>query len=191
MVRGGVQYYVAPDGRGTVDDVSRKLRDGCPSYYNESDYQFYQAVESLERAAGSCDAEERDRLAKEALELLSRVPETADLLSVCQRFEDIRYGWAENVMCGRGVLRLHRGSMVSVWRDVVEVHAREVGAMTELHRCMWKVATIVGEVGGFLSVGARIGNGHRSWKRVGVCCWLMGRLCDVVTGSTRPWWSCL
>lgn len=87
----GVQYYVAPDGRGTVDDVSRKLRDGCPSYYNESDYQFYQAVECLEKAAGTSDAEERDRLAKEALDLLSRVPETADLLSVCQRFEGIRY----------------------------------------------------------------------------------------------------
>jgi len=96
MVRVGVQYYVAPDGRGTVDDVSRKLRDGCPSYYNESDYQFYQAVESLERAAGTSDLDERDRLAKEALELLGQVPETADLLSVCQRFEDIRYVWAES-----------------------------------------------------------------------------------------------
>lgn len=103
MVLVGVQYYVAPDGRGTVDDVSRKLRDGCPSYYNESDYQFYQAVESLERAAGSSDAEERDRLAKEALDLLSRVPETADLLSVCQRFEDIRYGWGVGFLVLDGI----------------------------------------------------------------------------------------
>lgn len=111
MARCGVQYYVAPDGRGTVDDVSRKLRDGCPSYYNESDYQFYQAVESLERAAGSSDAEERDRLAKEALELLSRVPETADLLSVCQRFEDIRWGSSQNgAFCVRVIDVLERES---------------------------------------------------------------------------------
>ena len=81
-----------------MDDVSRKLRDGCPSYYNESDYQFYQAVESLERAAATSDAEERERLAKEALELLSRVPETADLLSVCQRFEDIRWASSQSAV---------------------------------------------------------------------------------------------
>lgn len=85
-----LQYYVAPDGRGTVDDISIKLREGCPSYYNESDYKFYQAVECLERAAGTSDSDDRDRLARDALELLGRVPETADLLSVCQRFEDIR-----------------------------------------------------------------------------------------------------
>lgn len=91
LVAALMKYYVAPDGRGTVDDVSRKLRDGCPSYYNESDYQFYQAVESLERAASTSDSEERDRLARDALDLLSRVPETADLLCVCQRFEDIRF----------------------------------------------------------------------------------------------------
>lgn len=94
-----------------MDDVSRKLRDGCPSYYNESDYQFYQAVESLERAAGTSDAEERDRLAKEALELLSRVPETADLLSVCQRFEDIRWASSQNgAICMRVIGVLERES---------------------------------------------------------------------------------
>lgn len=82
---------MAPTGKGTVDDISMKLREGCPSYYNESDHKFYQAVESLERAATTSDAEQKDRLAKEALELLSEVPETADLLSICQRFEDIGY----------------------------------------------------------------------------------------------------
>ncbi len=85
-----LQYHVAPNGRGTVDDISMKLREGCPSYYNESDYKFYQAVECLERAASTSDSEERERLAREALELLNKVPETADLLSVCKRFEDIR-----------------------------------------------------------------------------------------------------
>jgi nuclear pore complex protein Nup155 len=73
-----------------VDDISIKLREGCPSYYNESDYMFYQAVECLERAASVQDLEERDSLAAEALDRLGRVPETADLLSVCQRFEEIR-----------------------------------------------------------------------------------------------------
>ncbi|KAL2622102.1 hypothetical protein R1flu_002307 [Riccia fluitans] len=91
LVAALMEYYVAPDGRGTVDDISIKLREGCPSYYNESDYMFYQAVECLERAASVHDTEERENLAREALELLGKVPETADLLSVCQRFEDIMY----------------------------------------------------------------------------------------------------
>lgn len=85
-----LQYYVTPDGRGTVDDISVRLREGCPSYYNESDYMFYQAVECIERAAAVQDLVERDNLASEALDILGRVPETADLLSVCQRFEEIR-----------------------------------------------------------------------------------------------------
>ncbi|CAM6093107.1 unnamed protein product [Calypogeia fissa] len=91
LVAGLMEYYVTPDGRGTVDDISIKLREGCPSYYNESDYMFYQAVECLERAAAVPDLAERENLASEALDLLGRVPETADLLSVCQRFEEIRY----------------------------------------------------------------------------------------------------
>ncbi|KAG6548318.1 hypothetical protein Mapa_010184 [Marchantia paleacea] len=91
LVAALMEYYVAPDGRGTVDDISIKLREGCPSYYNESDYMFYQAVECLERAASVQDTEERENLAREALDLLGKVPETADLLSVCQRFEDIMF----------------------------------------------------------------------------------------------------
>ncbi|KAL3691956.1 hypothetical protein R1sor_005607 [Riccia sorocarpa] len=91
LVAALMEYYVAPDGRGTVDDISVKLREGCPSYYNESDYMFYQAVECLERAASVPDTDERENLAREALELLGKVPETADLLSVCQRFEDIMF----------------------------------------------------------------------------------------------------
>jgi nuclear pore complex protein Nup155 len=85
-----LQYYIGPDGRGTVDDISVKLREGCPSYYNESDYRFFQAVECLERAVVTMDSEEKERLAKEALDLLVKVPETADLLTVCKRFEDLR-----------------------------------------------------------------------------------------------------
>lgn len=86
-----VQYYTGPDGRGTVDDISNKLRDGCPSYYKESDYKFYLAVECLERAAGTSDSVEREHLAREAFNNLSRIPESADLHTVCKRFEDLRF----------------------------------------------------------------------------------------------------
>lgn len=91
LVAALMEYYVGLDGQGTVDDISIKLRDGCPSFYQETDYTFYQAVESLKKARESVDAEQRERLAREALTLLGKVPESADLLSVCQRFEEIRF----------------------------------------------------------------------------------------------------
>ncbi|XP_057415824.1 nuclear pore complex protein NUP155 [Lotus japonicus] len=92
-----MEYYTGPDGRGTVDDISRRLREGCPSYYKESDYKFFLSVEALERAAVTVDAEEKENLAREALNSLSKVPESADLRTVCKRFEDLRF--YEAVVC--------------------------------------------------------------------------------------------
>ena len=86
-----LQYYTGPDGRGTVDDISGRLRDGCPSYFKESDYKFYLAVERLERAAVTSDAEERENLAREAFNYLNKVPESADLQTVCKHFADLRF----------------------------------------------------------------------------------------------------
>ncbi|CAL0312408.1 unnamed protein product [Lupinus luteus] len=86
-----MEYYTGPDGRGTVDDISRRLREGCPSYYKESDYKFFLAVEALERAAVTIDAEEKENLAREAFISLSKVPESTDLRTVCKRFEDLRF----------------------------------------------------------------------------------------------------
>lgn len=86
-----MEYYTGPDGRGTVDDISGRLREGCPSYYKESDYKFYLAVECLERAAITHDNDEKENLAREAFNLLSKVPESADLRTVCKRFEDLRF----------------------------------------------------------------------------------------------------
>lgn len=86
-----MEYYLGPDGRGTVDDISGKLRECCPSYYKESDYKFYLAVEYLERAASTSDPEEKESVAREAFNALSKVPESADLRTVCKRFEDLRF----------------------------------------------------------------------------------------------------
>ncbi|CAL9215054.1 unnamed protein product [Arabidopsis halleri] len=72
------------DGRGTVDYISPRLREGCPSYFKESDYKFYLAVERLERAALTFDAEEKENVAREAFSFLSKVPGSADLQ---KRFE--------------------------------------------------------------------------------------------------------
>lgn len=84
------QYYTGSDGRGTVDDISGRLREGCPSYFKESDYKFFLAVERLERAALTSDAEEKENVAREAFSFLSKVPGSADLRTVCKRFEDLR-----------------------------------------------------------------------------------------------------
>ncbi|XP_022873884.1 nuclear pore complex protein NUP155 isoform X2 [Olea europaea var. sylvestris] len=86
-----MEYYTGPDGRGTVDDISGRLRVGCPSYYKESDYKFYLAVECLEKAAATSDIEERESLARDAFTNLSSVPESVDLQTVCKRFEDLRF----------------------------------------------------------------------------------------------------
>lgn len=86
-----LQYYTGPDGRGTVDDISGRLRDRCPSYFKEADYRFYLAVECLERAAASSDTEDGQNLAREAFNYLSKVPESADLQTVCKRFADLRF----------------------------------------------------------------------------------------------------
>ncbi|KAJ0677749.1 putative nucleoporin, nucleoporin, nucleoporin, subdomain 1 [Helianthus annuus] len=80
-----------PDGRGTVDDISGRLREGCRSFYKESDYKFYLAVECLERAAAATNNDDRETLAREAFSKLSGVPESADLQAVCKRFEDLRF----------------------------------------------------------------------------------------------------
>ncbi|XP_010271356.1 PREDICTED: nuclear pore complex protein NUP155 [Nelumbo nucifera] len=86
-----MEYYTGPDGRGTVDDISGRLREGCPSYYKESDYKFYLAVECLEKAAVTADTEERESLAREAFNCLTKIPESADLTIICKRFEDLRF----------------------------------------------------------------------------------------------------
>ncbi|XP_022733067.1 nuclear pore complex protein NUP155-like isoform X2 [Durio zibethinus] len=86
-----MEYYTGPDGRGTVDDISGKLREGCPSYFKESDYKFFLAVECLERAAVTPDPDVKENLAREAFNFLSKVPESADLRTVCKRFEDLRF----------------------------------------------------------------------------------------------------
>lgn len=91
LVSALMEYYTGPDGRGTVDDISGRLREGCPSFYKESDYKFYLAVESLERAASASNNDERETLARDAFSKLSGVPESADLQTVCKRFEDLRF----------------------------------------------------------------------------------------------------
>ncbi|XP_044489198.1 nuclear pore complex protein NUP155 [Mangifera indica] len=85
-----MEYYTGPDGRGTVDEISARLREGCPSYFKESDYKFFLAVECLERAATTSDSE-KENLAREAFNFLSKIPESADLRTVCKRFEDLRF----------------------------------------------------------------------------------------------------
>lgn len=91
LISGLMECYTGPDGRGTVDDISGKLREGCPSYYKEADYKFYLAVEYLERASVSADAEDKEKLAREAFNFLTKIPEAADLRTICKRFEDLRF----------------------------------------------------------------------------------------------------
>lgn len=47
-------------------------------------------MELLERAAVTPDPGEKENLARESFNFLSKVPESADLQTVCRRFEDLR-----------------------------------------------------------------------------------------------------
>lgn len=85
-----MQYYIGPEGKGTVDEISTKLREGCPSYFNESDYKYYLAVECLEKASMITNHDERDTLARDAFNLLTKIPDSADLSAICKRFENLR-----------------------------------------------------------------------------------------------------
>lgn len=91
LISGLMEYYTGTDGRGTVDEVSAKLREGCPSYFNESDYKYFLAVECLEKASMTHKADERENLARAAFNHLTKVSESADLRTVCKRFEDLRF----------------------------------------------------------------------------------------------------
>ncbi|XP_020576719.1 nuclear pore complex protein NUP155 isoform X2 [Phalaenopsis equestris] len=91
LISGLMEYYTGNDYSGTVDEISAKLRDGCPSYFNESDYKYFLAVECLERAAMTLKADERENLARAAFNHLTKVPESVDLRAVCKRFEDLRF----------------------------------------------------------------------------------------------------
>ncbi|KAL6867408.1 hypothetical protein ACP4OV_015432 [Aristida adscensionis] len=86
-----MEYYIGPEGRGTVDEISTKLREGCPSYFNESDYKYYLAVECLERASTTNNHDEREILARDAFNLLTKIPDSADLSAICKRFENLRF----------------------------------------------------------------------------------------------------
>lgn len=52
---------------------------------------FYQAVENLQRAAGTGDPVEQRAVAQDALRQLAQVPDTLDLAPVCRRFEALRW----------------------------------------------------------------------------------------------------
>ncbi|XP_010501467.1 PREDICTED: nuclear pore complex protein NUP155-like [Camelina sativa] len=97
LISAVMEYYTGSDGRGTVDDISGRLREGCPSYFKESDYKFFLAVERLERAALTSDTEEKENVAREAFSFLSKIPGSADLRTVCKRFEELRF--YEAVVC--------------------------------------------------------------------------------------------
>eukprot|EP00850_Spirogloea_muscicola_P013590 SM000093S24401 [mRNA] locus=s93:175800:183708:+ [translate_table: standard] len=86
-----MQYYVG-EGEG-LEEMIEQLREGCPSYFNDADRTFFRATELLQRAstAAAADPAEARQLAGQALRLLESVPESADLLSLCPRFEDLRY----------------------------------------------------------------------------------------------------
>ncbi|WJX54374.1 hypothetical protein P8452_40263 [Trifolium repens] len=127
-----MEYYTGTDGRGTVDDISKRLREGCPSYYKESDYKFFLAVEALERAAVTIDDEEKETLAREALNSLSKVPESADLRTVCKRFEDLRF--YEAVVC----LPLQKAQAIDpagdAYNDEIDATVREQ-ALAQREQC--------------------------------------------------------
>lgn len=76
-----------------MDEISENLKEGCPSYYKESNYHYFLAVEYLEKASVTMNAVEKESLARDAFKLLIKSPEYADLahlVTICKRFADLR-----------------------------------------------------------------------------------------------------
>ncbi|RCV45832.1 hypothetical protein SETIT_9G485300v2 [Setaria italica] len=71
--------------------ISALMEGGLPYYFNESDYKYYLAVECLERASMTNNPDERDILARDAFNLLTKIPDSADLSAICKRFENLRF----------------------------------------------------------------------------------------------------
>ena len=75
-----------------MEEMSAALREGCPSFFSETDFIFYGGVRRLEKAkeAGAKGrVADRDRMGQEALATLSRVPEARELLGTIRDFEEI------------------------------------------------------------------------------------------------------
>ncbi|KAJ3674127.1 hypothetical protein LUZ60_006119 [Juncus effusus] len=86
-----MEYYVGPERTGSLDDISAKLREGCPSYFNESDLDFFLAVEHLEKAKSANRPEEKHKAAKDAFSFVKKVPDSVHLGNLCKRFEAVRF----------------------------------------------------------------------------------------------------
>lgn len=52
-------------------------------------------MECLERASVAVNSDEREKLARDAFNYLTKIPESADLRAVCKRFEDLRLVFLE------------------------------------------------------------------------------------------------
>ncbi|KAJ4820016.1 Nuclear pore complex protein Nup155 [Rhynchospora pubera] len=86
-----MEYYVGPERSSSLDDISTKLREGCPSYFNQAEHNFFMAVDKLERASLTNRPDERQKLAKDAFEVVKIIPDSVDLASLCKRFENLRF----------------------------------------------------------------------------------------------------
>ncbi|XP_046396467.1 nuclear pore complex protein Nup154-like isoform X2 [Ischnura elegans] len=84
--------------RASVDAISSKLRDVCPSLYRQEDAACSKANEVLLNAIAQVDKEKRDRMLQQALELCEGVCPHIDLPSVSRRFAAAHFP--------KGVLRL-------------------------------------------------------------------------------------
>ena len=64
-----MEYYIGPNDKRTVDDISARLWEGLLGYYKETDHKLYLAVEFLERAVVTFDTKEKENLARESTNL--------------------------------------------------------------------------------------------------------------------------
>ncbi|XP_071451396.1 nuclear pore complex protein Nup154 [Hetaerina americana] len=84
--------------RASVDAISSKLREVCPSLYRQEDAACSKANEVLLNAIAQTDKERKERMLQQALELCEGVCPHIDLPSVCRRFAAAHFP--------KGVLRL-------------------------------------------------------------------------------------
>lgn len=79
------------DDPASMDAMSERLRQRCPTLFGQDDTTRFKAMELLQRARRASNAAERTELARQASELFCRVPLSVDLQKVAEEFILLRY----------------------------------------------------------------------------------------------------
>lgn len=88
MINNLINSYLGDNA--SVDSISAKLRDICPSLYRSEDAAISKANEIVKKAKLQQNAETKDELIAQALNIAKNVLPNINLKFICQQFTELR-----------------------------------------------------------------------------------------------------